>query len=55
MRVGASDPSESVRAAASETSEVLRRRMQERFKRLADLEALQYETLAEANGAAACP
>ena len=41
MRIGASDPSESVRATATETSAILRQRSHERFKRLAELGAAQ--------------
>jgi hypothetical protein len=47
MRIGASDPSESVRTAATETSAIMRKRSHERFKRLAELEAAQQQGLDE--------
>ena len=43
LRIGANDPSESVRAAAAEASETLRLRSHERFRRLAAVAARQQE------------
>lgn len=47
LRLAADDPSERVRAAASETFGVLRRRSPERFRRLDTLQARQAEIAAE--------
>lgn len=51
-RIAKTDPSEEVRAAAEETSGILRQRSHERFKRLTELAVLWNNPPAKASGAA---